>query len=103
MYNAVDPLCNNRSELLAPKLTLRRLADYIADDERYRTTLSGIARLIGLDDPDAIIAAAKGGGVTVSSRGIGTNVPLEGLADGHRVAFNWIMDLFGRALRPGWL
>jgi len=69
----------------------------------YRTTLSGIARLIGLDDPDARIAAAKGGGITVSSRGVGTNVPLEGLADGYRVAFNWIMDLFGRALRPGWL
>ena len=103
VFDAVATLFDYRRELLAPELTLRRLADYIADDERYRTTLSRVARLIGLDDPDAEIAAAKGGGVTVSSRDIGTNVPLEGLADGYRVAFNWIMDLFGRALRPGWL
>ena len=103
VFDAVATLFDYRRELLAPELTLRRLADYIADDERYRTTLSGIARLIGLDDPDAKIAAAKGGGVTVSSRGVGINVPLEGLADGYRVAFNWIMDLFGRALRPGWI
>jgi len=34
-----------------PELTLRRLADYIADDERYQMTLLRIARLIGLDDP----------------------------------------------------
>jgi hypothetical protein len=101
--DAVATLFDYRRELLAPELTLRRLADYIADDERYRMTLSRIARLIGLDDPDAEIAAAKGGGVIVSSRDIGINVPLEGLADGYRVAFNWIMDLFGRAVRPGWL
>jgi hypothetical protein len=103
VYDAVATLFDYRRELLAPELTLRRLADYIADDDRYRTTLSGIARLIGLDDPEARIATAKGGGVTVSSRRVGTDVPLEGLADGYRVAFNWIIDLFGRALRPGWL
>ena len=101
--DAVATLFDYRRELLAPELTLRRLADYIPDDERYRMTLSRIARLIGFDDPDAEIAAGKGGGVTVSSRDVGTDVPLEGLADGYRVAFNWIMDLFGRALRPGWL
>jgi hypothetical protein len=100
VFDAVATLFDYRGELLAPELTLRRLADYIGDDERYRMTLSRIARLIGLDDPGARIATAKGGGVTVSSRLIGTNVPLEGLADGYRVAFNWIMDLFGRALRP---
>src|SRR6266704_2086820 len=101
--DAVATLFDYRRELLAPELTLRRLADYIDDDERYRMTLLRIARLIGLDDPAAEIAAAKGGGVTVSSRDIGINVPLEGLAVGYRVAFNWIMDLFGRAVRPGWL
>lgn len=101
VFDAVATLFDYRGELLAPELTLRRLADYIGDDERYRMTLSRVARLIGLDDPGARIAAAKGGGVTVSSRLVGTNVPLEGLADGYRVAFNWIMDLFGRALRPG--
>ncbi len=100
VFDAVATLFDYRGELLAPELTLRRLADYIGDDERYRLTLSRIARLIGLNDPGARIAAAKGGGVTVSSRLVGSNVPLEGLADGYRVAFNWIMDLFGRALRP---
>jgi hypothetical protein len=103
VFDAVATLFDYRRELLAPELTLRRLADYIADDARYRKTLSRIARLIGLDDPDAEIFAAKGGGVAVSSREVGMAVPLEGLADGYRVAFNWIMDLFGRALRPGWL
>jgi len=53
VFDAVATLFDYRRELLSPELTLRRLADYIADDERYRTTLSGIARLIGLDDPDA--------------------------------------------------
>jgi AAA domain, putative AbiEii toxin, Type IV TA system len=103
VFDAVATLFDYRRELLAPELTLRRLADYIADDARYRKTLSGIARLVGLNDPAAEIFAAKGGGVAVSSREVGMNVPLEGLADGYRVAFNWIMDLFGRALRPGWL
>jgi hypothetical protein len=103
VFDAVATLFDYRRELLAPELTLRRLADYIDDDERYRMTLSRIARLIGLEDPHAEIATARGGGVVVSSRDVGTNVPLEGLADGYRVAFNWIMDLFGRALRPGWL
>lgn len=100
VFDAVATLFDYGRELLAPELTLRRLADYIGDDERYRMTLSRIARLIGLDDPKARIETAKGGGITVSSRRVGTDVPLEGLADGYRVAFNWIMDLFGRALRP---
>jgi len=103
VFDAVATLFDYRRELLAPELTLRRLSDYISDDDRYRATLSLIAQVIGLDDPQAQITAAKGGGVTLSSRRIGTDVPLEGLADGYRVAFNWIMDLFGRALRPGWL
>jgi putative AbiEii toxin of type IV toxin-antitoxin system len=103
VFDAVATLFDYRRELLAPELTLRRLADYIDDDERYRVTLARVARLIGLEDPDAEIATAKGGGVTVSSREIGRDVPLEGLADGYRVAFNWVMDLFGRALRPEWL
>ncbi len=103
VFDAVATLFDYRRELLAPELTLRRLADYLGDDARYQRALSGIARLIGLDDPGASIAAAKGGGVIVSSRRVGTDVPLEGLADGYRVAFNWIMDLFGRALRPGWV
>ncbi len=101
VFDAVATLFDYRSQLLAPELTLRRLADYLADDTRYELAMANIARAIGLDDSQARIVAGKGGGIRISSQEVGIDVPLEGLADGYRVAFNWIMDLYGRALMPG--
>lgn len=103
LFDAVATLFDYRRELLAPELTLRRLADYLGDDDRFERAMANIARAIGLDDSQARIVAGKGGGVQISSQEIGVDVPLEGLADGYRVAFNWMMDLYGRALRPGWI
>lgn len=99
--DAAATLFDYRRELLAPELTLRRLADFFGDDdERFHRAVAGIARAMGLEDPSTRIVAGKGGGVLVTSNDVGVDVPLEALADGYRVAFNWIMDVYGRALKP---
>ena len=38
--------------------------------------------------------------MTISADEVGDGIPLEALADGYRVTFNWLVDLYGRALRP---
>jgi hypothetical protein len=97
--DAVATLFDYRKELLSPELTLRRLADQLGSD-RFQAALKGIARAMGLSGESPRIEFGPGGGVTISSDDVGEEIPLEALADGYRVTFNWLMDLYGRALRP---
>jgi hypothetical protein len=95
-------LFDYRRELLSPELVLRRLQDQVGRD-LYQTTLERIARVMGLTGEPGEIAFAMGGGVVLTSPDIGVDVPLEGVADGYRVVFNWLIDMYGRALRPKWI
>ncbi|MGD9752052.1 MAG: AAA family ATPase [Acidimicrobiia bacterium] len=102
VYDAVQTLFDYRRELLAPELVLRRLQDQLGT-ELYDATLAGVARVMGLRGEPGEIAFASGGGVVVSSPDVGEGVPLEAVADGYRVVFNWLIDMYGRAIRPGWI
>lgn len=97
--DAVSTLFDYRRMLLSPELTLRRLSDHLGED-RFPKVLAQIARAMGLSGDKPRIEFGRGGGVTISADEVGEQIPLEALADGYRVTFNWVMDLYGRGLRP---
>lgn len=78
------------------ELILRRLRDYLGT-KRYEDTFLGIKRAIGLKKEDRIVIR-RGGGVEISGTGVGGDIPLEAWADGYRLTFMWILDLYGWAL-----
>ncbi len=101
VFDSAGTLFDYRRELLSPELVLRRLSDTLGKD-RFRSTLARIARAMGLEGEAPRIELGRGGGVTVSAAEVGENIPLEALADGYRVMFCWLIDIYGRALRRDW-
>lgn len=95
--DSVGSLFDYQRELLAPELILRRLRDFL-DSHGYSSTLRGIKRVLRLQDEDEI-RAVKGGGVELSGPSVGSPVPLEAWADGHRMTFSWLLDVYGWAMR----
>ena len=102
VFDATGSLFDYRRELLSPELVLRRLADSLGEP-RFGAALVQIARAIGLEGENPRIEFAKGGGVAITADGVGRQIPLEGLADGFRVMFSWIIDAYGRTLKRNWL
>jgi len=82
--------------LVDSEFVLRRLQDW-ADEKYYTRVLTALKAALGLDRAD--IAIARGGGVRISGRGIGKDIPLEGWADGYRLTFSWMLDFLGWAMR----
>jgi len=98
-YRGVDgvyTLFDYRRTLIDPELTLRRLRDFLGT-EKYEAALTGIKRALGLV-PEDDIYLHRGGGVGLSGPSIGGTIRLEGWADGYRMTFNWMLDLYGRAM-----
>jgi AAA domain, putative AbiEii toxin, Type IV TA system/AAA domain len=95
--DAVYTLFDYRRTLVDPELTLRRLKDLLGT-RRYGAAVAGIRRVLGLTSEDEIRLPA-GGGVELVGPTFGGSVRLEGWADGYRMTFNWMIDLYGRALR----
>ena len=95
--DAVSSLFNYKQALLAPELTLRRLRDYIGT-QKYEAIVGRIKQGLGLNDDDEILLP-KGGGVVLSFPSIGQQIPLEAWADGYRLTFNWLIDLYGWAMQ----
>ncbi|MFL6232672.1 MAG: AAA family ATPase [Thermoanaerobaculia bacterium] len=95
--DAVYTLFDYRRTLIDPELTLRRLQDFLGT-QKYDAAIAGIRRILGLS-PEDEIRLPHGGGVELSGPSFGDTVRLEGWADGYRMTFNWMMDLYGRALR----
>lgn len=95
--DAIASLFEAQSTLADPELVLRRLQDHIGT-KRYAAAMTGIRRLLGLGRGHAI-DIARGGGIRVSGRGIGKDIPLEGWADGYRMTFQWLVDFHGWALQ----
>lgn len=85
--------------LIDPELTLRRLESSFGT-EAYLRTLRGLKRSLGLSEEDTI-GFRPAGGIVISGSTIGSRVPLEGLADGYRLTFSWILDLYAWAIRAG--
>lgn len=83
--------------LVGTELTLRRLRDFLGKD-KFERTMTGIKRALGLS-PDDVIDLPKGGGVVISGPSIGTNISIEGWADGYRKTLSWILDLYAWAMR----
>ncbi len=94
--DAVYTLFDYNRALIDPELTLRRLQDFLGTD-RYNSALMGIKRVLGLGAKDKI-SLPRGGGVELSGPSIGGAIRLEGWADGYRMTFNWMLDLYGRAM-----
>jgi hypothetical protein len=98
-YDSVQTLFRNDARLIDTELTLRRMKDYQGTD-LYERAMPGIKRALGLPE-EAEIELPQGGGIEVSGPNIGKNIPLEGLADGYRLTFQWIIDLYAWAMRAG--
>jgi predicted ATPase len=99
-YQVVDSvytLFRYDQTLIDTELTLRRLNDYLGT-KRYMSTLQGIKRVLGLTDADEI-ELIKGGGIRISGPTVGVTISLDGWADGYRRSFNWILDIYGWAMR----
>lgn len=97
--DSVKTLFRYQETLISPELTLRRLRDYFSIGI-YERTLQGIQRAIGLTEDDKI-NLPLGGGIEISGPTVGGRIRLEGWADGYRLTFSWILDLYAWALKAG--
>jgi energy-coupling factor transporter ATP-binding protein EcfA2 len=97
LKDAVYSLFNYHQALLEPELTLRRLRDYMGT-QKYAAILGRLKQGLGLADDDEILLP-KGGGVVLSFPSLGQQIPLEAWADGYRLTFNWLIDLYGWAMQ----
>jgi hypothetical protein len=95
--DSVATLFRYSQTLIDPELTLRRLKDAL-DEPTYDAVLKRIRSGLGLSREDEIKTSTKGG-VFVEGPTMGGRFPLEALADGYRLSFNWILDLYAWALR----
>ncbi len=95
--DSVHTLFDYRKPLLDPELILRRLKDFLGG-RGYDATLRGIKRVLSLSAEDQI-RLVPGGGVELRGPSVETPVRLEGWADGYRMTFSWLLDLYGWAMR----
>jgi hypothetical protein len=96
---AVATLFRYDQALADPELTLRRLQSLFGM-QIYDRTLLGLKRALGLGEEDQI-APRPGGGVIVSGPTVGGTIPLETWADGYRLTFSWLLDLYAWAMQAG--
>jgi PAS domain-containing protein len=97
--DSVTTLFRYEETLIDPELTLRRLESLLGT-EVYSRTIRGLKRALGLSQEDSI-ELRPSGGIVLSGPTVGGHVPLEGWADGYRLTFSWILDLYAWALRAG--
>jgi predicted ATP-binding protein involved in virulence len=97
IIDSVYSLFQYEAPMIPTELSIRRLKDYLAS-EKYENAMKGIQKALGLTARDKI-DLPKGGGVVVSGPSIGKSIPLGGWADGYRLTFSWIMDLYAHAMR----
>ncbi len=96
--DSVATLFNYSRPLHGVELSLRRIRDFFdSDPQRYDSTLAGLRRVLTLDD--ATIDWPDGGGVRMARPGTREAIPIEGWADGHRLTFTWLLDLYAWAFK----
>ena len=96
VMDSVATLFDYQHMLVDSELMLRRLEDFLGTS-RYEQAMMGIKRVLGLG-VDHRISFAKGGGLRISGPGIGKDIPLDSWADGYRMTFSWMLDLYGWAM-----
>ena len=96
IFDTVASLFEYDRALASGELTLRRLQDFLGK-AAYEKTLRVVKRALGLRPRDKLLLP-KSGGVVASGSTIGKEIPLDALADGYRMTFLWIMDLYSNAL-----
>lgn len=94
---AVASLFRYDQALADPELTLRRLQSLVGT-QTYDRTLRGLKRALGLAEEDEI-TPRPGGGVFVTGPTVGGSIPLETWADGYRLTFSWLLDLYAWAMQ----
>lgn len=97
ILDSVYTLFRYDETMIDTELTLRRLRDHL-DSKFYHNAMNGIKKALGLREKDRI-ELPRGGGVTISGSFVGKSIPLEGWADGYRLTFQWIMDLYAWAMK----
>ena len=93
LYDSVLNLFNYRTGLIDPELAWRRLRDYtdIAHVE------GKLKKALGLSSADTF-KLPSGGGILLSGPTLGKDVPIQAWADGYRMTFSWILDLYAWAM-----
>ncbi len=97
IIDSVYTLFEYQAPLIDSELTLRRLKDFLGTAQ-YEHTKARILKTIGLTSDDDY-DLPRGGGIEFFGPSVGKHIRLEGLADGHRLTFSWILDLYGWAMR----
>lgn len=93
--NSTYTLFKYDSYLIEPELALRRLKDYLKT-KLYERTMRGLKHAAGLGPADEI-AVNRGGGVVIRNKQ--GEIPLNAWADGHRVPFNLVLDVYAWAMQ----
>ena len=97
MLDSAYSLFNYEATLVSTELVLNRLRNYLSK-KSYDSRLGDIKNALGLPN-DVKISLPRGGGVDIDGPSIGGKIPLTGWADGYRISFAWIVDLYGWAMR----
>ncbi len=97
ILDSVYTLFQYEGTLIQTELTLRRLRDFLGIEE-YSLVMNRMKAALGLNRSDSI-SLPRGGGVRISGKKIGNDIPLEGWADGYRKTLAWILDLYAWAMR----
>ena len=99
VFDATRTLFDYDAELAPVELTIRRISDYLGT-ESYDHAMTGIKRALDLP-AGTTISVTSGGGVSIRHQSMEDEIALEAWADGYRLNFSWIVDLFGWALQAG--
>ena len=95
LYDSVLYLFDYGKNLIDPELALRRLGDY-TDKEKVETRLK---RALDLSEDDSF-HFPRGGGIHLKGPTVGKNsVPIQAWADGYRMTFSWLLDLYAQAMQ----
>lgn len=92
---ALSSLFDYGRALIDPELTLRRIRDW--NPETYDCVTRRVLRGMGLP-ASAKLELSPEEGVLLSAPRLGRRVPVAGLADGYRMTFAWIMDVYAWAV-----
>lgn len=96
LHDSVASLFRYETRLAPSELVLRRLFDFLGQT-RFDRVLGSLKRALGLDHRYEI-RLPPGGGIEVEGVDLGA-IPLDAWADGYRMTFLWLIDLFGWAMR----
>lgn len=80
------------TRLLSLEIVLHRIRDQFGDS-RYEQQVRSLSSILSLK---GTLQLRKGGGIEIVENG--KAIPFDGLADGYRVSFSWLVDFLGWAM-----